>query len=69
MTVDVRFKWEDVTKRYNKEYEKLFHEGNKQKLYFSFHEKVEGPKETWMLLSFVDGILQHLEPHFTSSMK
>lgn len=66
--VEVRFTWQSVIKIFAEEFSSVFTYQNKQKLYFSFEEKVEGAMDTWMLLAFVDGILQNLEPTLVTGM-
>jgi len=64
--VEVKFQWQAIIKLFSEEFASVFTYQNKQKLYFSFDEKVEGAKETWMLLAFADGILQNLEPNLVT---
>ena len=66
--VEVRFTWQSVIKIFAEEFSSVFTYQNKQKLYFSFEEKVEGAMDNWMLLAFVDGILQNLEPTLVTGM-
>lgn len=69
MSIVAQFKWADVICAYDVAFRKAFTDTNKQKLYFSFEEKVEGVKDPWMLLSFLDGMLQCLEPFLTPGFK
>ena len=69
MSIVAQFKWTDVICAYDFAFRKAFTDANKQKLYFSFEEKVEGLKDPWMLLSFLDGMLQDLEPLLTPGLK
>jgi hypothetical protein len=62
MSTEVTLKWADVTALFSEDFLVYITRTNKQKLYFSFDEKIEGPNKPWMLLSFVDGLLLHLEP-------
>jgi len=59
--------WQDVLEKFKKQFETVYFVNNKQKLYFSYDERVEGAKDTWMLLSFTDGLLQNLEPSLCGS--
>ena len=69
MSITAQFQWGDVICAYERAFLEVFTDTNKQKLYFSFEEKVEGQKDPWMLLSFLDGMLQGLEPFLTPGFK
>ena len=72
MTTDsstiIKISWQDVIELFSTEFSSVFYLNNKQKLYFSFGERVEGAKETWMLIAFADGLLQNLEPEITTGV-
>jgi hypothetical protein len=64
----IKISWQDVIELFSTEFSSVFYLNNKQKLYFSFGERVEGAKETWMLIAFADGLLQNLEPEITTGV-
>ena len=58
----IKLSWQSILEKFKKQFDAIYFPRNKQKLYFSFDEHVEGAKDTWMLLAFTDGLLQSLEP-------
>jgi hypothetical protein len=60
--MELSISWQSIIDKFSRMFDEVYFVNNKQKLYFSFDERVEGAKDTWMLLAFTDGILQNLEP-------
>ena len=62
----IKIVWQDIIEKFHEKFKAIYFDGNKQKLYFCFDERVDGAKDTWMLIAFVDAILQKVQPGLTT---